>query len=441
MTNRPTLLPFALPELGEAELNEIKEVLDSGWITTGPKAHQFEQEFARTVGAKFAVAVNSCTAAMHLSLEAVGLQAGDYVLTTPYTFAATAEVIRYFDAVPLFVDVEPDTLNIDPAGLGRTIEDLERCLRTGRDARMPAVARAVGAGGRTRIAGSRSTTRRRRGGALKAMIPVHIAGHPCEMDAISAIAKEHGLAVVEDAAHACSASFKGRPIGSQMGAGLPWAACFSFYATKTLATGEGGMVTTESEEWAERIRVMSLHGISKDAWNRYTAEGSWYYEIMAPGYKYNMPDIIAALGLAQLRKVDAMRQRRVEIARRYSEAFAECPEIETPAVRAHVDHAWHLYMLRLNADLLTIGRDDFILNLKKRNISSSVHFIPLHIHPYYHATYGYQPEDLPVAVREYGREISLPIYSKMSDADVQSVVDAVTDILREFRAKSSYAVA
>jgi perosamine synthetase len=298
MTTRTTLLPFALPELGEAELNEVKEVLESGWITTGPKAHRFEQEFAKYVGARYAVAVNSCTAAMHLSLEAVGLQAGDFVVTSPYTFAATAEVIRYFDAVPVFVDVQPDTLNIDPTSLIRTIEDLERCLAKGSDPRIPAVARALGEGTPPPIAKPRPLAWRRRRGALKAIIPVHIAGHPCEADAIAAIAGDHALAVIDDAAHSCSASFKGRRVGGEMAAGIPWAACFSFYATKTLATGEGGMVTTDSEEWAERIRVMSLHGISKDAWKRYTAEGSWYYQIMAPGYKYNMPDIIAAIGLA-----------------------------------------------------------------------------------------------------------------------------------------------
>jgi perosamine synthetase len=289
-------------------------------------------------------------------------------------------------------------------------------------------------------AGLRRASERRRG-TLKAVIPVHMAGHPCEMDVVMAIAQEHGLAVIEDAAHACSASYRGRPVGSEMAAGVSWAACFSFYATKTLATGEGGMVTTDSEECAERIRVMSLHGISKDAWKRYTAEGSWFYEIMAPGYKYNMADIIAAIGLAQLRKVDAMRQRREEIAGRYNDAFAGYPEIQMPTVREHVGHAWHLYMLRLNGDALTIGRDEFIQHLKKCNISSSVHFIPLHVHPYYQATYGYQPEDLPVAFREYKREISLPIYSKMTDLDVQSVIDAVTHILREFRTKSPYALA
>ena len=201
------------------------------------------------------------------------------------------------------------------------------------------------------------------------------------------------------------------------------------------------MVTTDSEQWAERIRVMSLHGISKDAWKRYTAEGSWYYEITAPGYKYNMPDIIAALGVAQLRRVDAMRRRREEIAARYTEVFATYAELETPTVRDQVGHAWHLYMLRLNRDLLTIGRDEFIQHLKRRGIGASVHFIPLHMHPYYRATYGYQPEDLPVAYEEYTREVSLPIYSRMTDHDVQSVVDAVTDIVHQFRARPSYAAA
>jgi perosamine synthetase len=434
---RSTPLPFALPDVGEAELSEIREVIESGWITTGPKTHLFEREFANYVGAKFAVAVNSCTAGMHLSLEAIGLQAGDIVLTTPYTFAATAEVIRYFGAVPVFVDVEPDTLNIDTTCLSETVEDLQRCLQ-GHRPTLPAVARAFDGNRWTSVEGMRD---RRRRGVLRAIVPVHIAGHPCDLDAIAATAEAHQLAVVEDAAHACTASFRGRPVGSGVSAAVPWAACFSFYATKTLATGEGGMVTTDSEECADRMRVMSLHGISKDAWKRYSAEGSWQYDIMAAGFKYNMPDILAALGLAQLRKVDAMRQRREEIARRYTEAFAECPEIETPTVRGHVDHAWHLYQLRLNQDSLGIGRDDFILNLRQRNIGSSVHFIPLHIHPYYQATYGYEPEDLPVAFREYQREISLPIYSKMTDFDVESVVDAVVDILREFRTKASYAVA
>ncbi len=260
-----------------------------------------------------------------------------------------------------------------------------------------------------------------------------MAGHPCDMQAIAAIARDHDLAILEDAAHACSASDNGRRIGSAAAPNIPWTASFSFYATKTLATGEGGMITTDNEEWADRLRMMSLHGISKDAWKRYTAEGSWYYEITAPGYKYNMPDVLAAIGLAQLAKVDAMRVRREEIARRYNAAFGDCPEVEIPTVHAHVAHAWHLYMLRLNQRPLRLDRDQFIVGLKQRNIGSSVHFIPLHLHPYYRSTYGYEPDDFPVAFREYRREVSLPIYSSMTDLDVQSVIDAVTDILRTYR--------
>ena len=432
MTKRKSLLPFALPDLGEPEFAGIKETLESGWITTGSKAHQFEREFAAYVGAKFAVAVNSCTAAMHLALEAAGLQAGDCVITTPYTFAATAEVIRYFNAIPVFVDVQRDTLNMSPVALSETIEDLQRCLAGQEAPRTTAVARALGPNWRNQRS------------AVKAIIPVHMAGHSCDMDDIMAIARQHSLAVIEDAAHACSASLKSRPIGGApagLGDREPWAACFSFYATKTLTTGEGGMITTNSEAWADRCRVMSLHGISKDAWKRYSAEGTWYYEITAPGYKYNMPDIPAAMGLAQLRKVDAMRQRREEIARRYDEAFAGCPEIETPTVRSDVGHAWHLYMIRLCGELLEGGRDSFIVRLKERNISSSVHFIPLHVHPYYQATYGYEAEDFPVAFQEYQREISLPIYSKMTDSDVEDVIDAVHDVLRDFRATADYAYA
>jgi len=434
---RATLLPFALPDLGQAELDEVREVLESGWITTGPKTRRFEEEFAQYVGARFAIAVNSCTAVMHLSLEAIGISPGDFVATTPYTFAATAEVIRYFDAVPVLVDVQPDTLNMDPDCLIRTIDDLKRALADGREPQLPAVKRALGATGTTK----RRAHSAKRSGSLRAVIPVHIAGHPCDMDVISAVALEHSLAMVEDAAHACSASFKQQRIGAGAPEGIPSAACFSFYATKTLATGEGGMVTTDREDWADRIRVMSLHGISKDAWKRYSAEGSWYYEIMEAGYKYNMPDLLAAVGLAQLRKVEAMRDRRQEIAERYNEAFANCPELDIPTVRGDVRHAWHLYMIRLRADTLSVGRDEFIVSLKQRNIGTSVHFIPLHIHPYYQATYGYRPDDLPVAHREYQREISLPIYSKMTDSDVLSVIDAVTDVLLEFRTKSAYAFA
>jgi len=390
MTDR--FLPFALPDVDDSELAEIKDVLVSGWITTGPKTRQFEAEFAAAVGAKYAVAVNSCTAAMHLVLEALGLQAGDEVITTPYTFAATAEVVRYFAAKPVFVDICPADFNINPDLIEATVTE-----RT------------------------------------KAIIPVHIAGSPVDIDAIYAIAKSHGLAVIEDAAHAFPAKYKGRTIGTIAVSGQRSAVCFSFYATKSITTGEGGMITTDDEVLAERCRIMSLHGISKDAWKRYTAEGSWYYEIIAPGYKYNMTDIASSMGLAQLRKAENMWRRRKEIAGQYTRAFSQCPALEVPAIRPEIQHAWHLYMLRLNLEQLKIDRARFIEELKRRNIGASVHFIPLHLHPYYRETYGYQPEDFPVAYREYQREVSLPIYSKMNEQDGDDVIEAVVDIVKRYR--------
>jgi dTDP-4-amino-4,6-dideoxygalactose transaminase len=380
-TTRDTFLPFALPDIGEAEYTEVKEALDSGWVTTGPKVRQFEAEFAAAVGAKHAIAVNSCTAAMHLALEAIGLRRGDEVITTPYTFAATAEVVRYFDARPVLVDVDARCLNMRPDALAAAITP------------------------RTR-----------------AIIPVHIAGLPADLDAIHELAQRHDLPVIEDAAHAFPCSYKGRPIGS-----LSQFTCFSFYATKTITTGEGGMICTDDDRWAERCRIMALHGISKDAWKRYTAEGSWYYEIVAPGYKYNMTDIAAGMGLAQLRKAERMWARRRQIAQRYNQAFGSLPELQIPHDRPDCQHAWQLYMLRLDLDRLRIDRAQFAEELKRRKIGISVHFIPLHLHPYYRETFGYRPADFPVAYGEYQREISLPIYSKMSDDDVSDVIDAVLD--------------
>jgi dTDP-4-amino-4,6-dideoxygalactose transaminase len=388
MTMRENFLPFALPDLDQTELNEIREVLDSGWVTTGAKTKRFEEEFAAVVGARHAVAVNSCTAAMHLALDAIGLRRDDEVITTPYTFAATAEVIRYFDARPVFVDVEPEFLNIDPSLIEKAFTP-----RT------------------------------------KAVIPVHIAGLPAELEGIGEAARRHGVPVIEDAAHAFPALYRGRMIGA-----ISELTCFSFYATKTITTGEGGMICTEDDALAERCRIMALHGISKDAWKRYTAEGSWYYEIIAPGYKYNMTDVAAAMGLAQLRKAQKMFARRKEIARRYHEAFSRIEELQVPGDRANAQHAWHLYMLRLNLDRLSINRARFVEELKKASIGASVHFIPLHVHPYYRDTFGYRPGDLPVAYREYLREVSLPIFSKMSDGDVQSVIDAVTSVIAAHQA-------
>lgn len=395
---RTTFLPFALPDTDEDEINEVTETIRSGWVTTGPKSRQFEAAFAQAVNAKHAVAVNSCTAAMHLALEAAGTKPGDEVITTPYTFAATAEVVRYFGMHPVFVDIDPETLNIRP-------EQIEAAITP-----------------RTR-----------------AIIPVHIAGLPAELDAIYRLAARHRLAVIEDAAHAFPAAYKGRAIGSappySNGSGpAPFSAvCFSFYATKTITTGEGGMICTPDETVAERCRLMALHGISKDAWKRYTAEGSWYYEVVAPGFKYNLTDIAAAMGLAQLRKAERMARRRAKIAAHYNEAFGPLAELQTPANRADCRHAWHLYLLRLNLSQLTLSRSEFIEALKSRNIGTSVHFIPLHIQPYYSRTYGFAPLDFPIAYREYQRVISLPIYSKMSDRDVQDVIEAVTTLVKEHR--------
>jgi dTDP-4-amino-4,6-dideoxygalactose transaminase len=415
---RDTFLPFALPDTDQAEIDAIAEAVRSGWVTTGPKTHQFEAEFAAYVGAKHAVAVNSCTAAMHLALEAISLERGDEIITSPYTFAATAGVVRYFDARPVFVDICLNDLNINP--------DLIEAAITQR---------------------------------TKAIIPVHIAGLPADLDAIYATAAKHGLAVIEDAAHAFPAEYKGRTIGQDLNSNtpshltcstqhatsstshasrftfhVPHFTCFSFYATKTITTGEGGMICTEDEILAERCHTMALHGISKDAWKRYTAEGSWYYEVVAPGYKYNMTDIAAAMGLAQLRKAECMWRRRCEIARRYNDAFSDLPELHIPAERAGCQHAWHLYILRLNLERLRLDRARFIQELKQLNIGTSVHFIPLHIHPYYRETYGYAPTDFPVAFQEYQRVVSLPIYSRMSDKDMADVIDSVLRVVNIWRA-------
>lgn len=380
---RTSFLSFHTPDIGDEEISAVVETLRSGWLTTGPRAHEFENAFANYVGAAHAVAVNSCTAALHLALDAIGLREGDEVLVPTMTFAATAEVVHYFKARPILVDCEPDTLNIDPDSLERAISPRSR-----------------------------------------AIIPVHYGGHPCEMNRITEIARNHRLHVIEDAAHALPASYRGQMVGT-----VGDLACFSFYATKTLCTGEGGMVTTGNPEYAERVRTMSLHGISKDAWKRYRAEGSWYYEIVAPGFKYNMTDIAAALGLAQLAKCDRMREARRRIAGIYDQGLATLDEAATPVVRDGVEHAWHLYPIRLELERLRISRQEFVAMMRSRNIGTSVHFIPLHLHPYYRSTYHYQPQDFPNASYAYERVVSLPIYPSMTDGDASDVIGAVRDII------------
>ncbi len=384
---RTTFLPFALPHITQAEIDEVVDTLRSGWLTTGPKTKRFEREFAERVGAPYAMAVNSATAAMHLALDAIGLQPGDEVIVPVYTFTSTAEVAVYFRARPVFVDVDPVTCNLDPTQLERHITP------------------------RTR-----------------AIMVVHIAGLPAEMDAILAIAKAHGLPVIEDAAHAFPAKYRGRMIGS-----ISDLTAFSFYATKTLATGEGGMLTTANSSYAERIAMMALHGINRDAWKRYGAEGSWYYEVLQAGYKYNMTDLAAAIGLHQLARSAWLLERRRAIAQRYTRAFSQWPEVETPCNPAHVEHAWHLYILRLRLERLTITRDAFIQALRRANIGTSVHFIPLHLHPFYRDTYQLAADDFPAALHTYQRAISLPIYPGMNDEDVEDVIAAVEQIIAAHR--------
>jgi dTDP-4-amino-4,6-dideoxygalactose transaminase len=382
---RPGFLLFSTPAIGDEEMREVTDTLRSGWITTGPKTQQFEAAFTERVGAEDALGLNSCTAGLHLGLLALGVKAGEEVITTPMTFCACANVIEHLGATPVLADVEPDTLNIAPAAIEAAISP------------------------RTR-----------------AILAVHYAGHPVDLDAIQDLAGRHGVALIEDAAHALPASYKGRLIGS---GDNPVA--FSFYATKNLTTGEGGMLTGSSELLA-RARALSLHGMSRDAWKRYGQGGSWFYQVEEPGFKYNMTDVQAAMGLAQLRKLERFQQRRREIVALYNAAFGSLDALETPVERPEVEHAWHLYVLRLRLGALRIGRDRFIEELTARNIGTSVHFIPIHLHPYYRQKYQYLPDHFPVAYGAYQRMLSLPLHPALSDADVSDVVEAVLDVATRF---------
>jgi dTDP-4-amino-4,6-dideoxygalactose transaminase len=384
---RAQFLPFHVPEIGHEEIDAVVETLRSGWLTTGPKVRQFEEDFGTVVGAGHAVAVNSGTAALHLALDAIGLRPGDEVIMSTMTFTASGEVVLYFGAKPVLVDCCPNTLNLDPELIDKAI-----------------------------------TTK------TKAIMPVHIAGQACDMDRIMEIAKTYNLRVVEDAAHAFPARYRTQMVGT-----IGDITCFSFYATKTITTGEGGMATTDNPAWAERMRIMSLHGISHDAWKRYTAEGSWYYEVLYPGFKYNLTDIAAALGLAQLQKGQRFWELRQRYAALYTEGFRDVPAIRVPYAAPEVQHAWHLYIIQLELEQLRIDRKAFIELLKQANIGTSVHFIPLHLHPYYRDTFKYRPEDFPTASAVFERIISLPIYPLMTEADVHDVIDAVRKIASQYR--------
>jgi perosamine synthetase len=442
-------IPFYKPSIGAEEIDEVVATLKSGWLTTGPKTKQFEREFADYLKHKHAIAVNSCTAALHLALEAIGLKAGQGVIVPTMTFAATAEVVRYFGARPILVDCQVEDFNLDVA-------DAERKIQS-----------ALAAGQ-----------------SVAAIIPVHYGGQIGDVAGVRALARRHNLKIVEDAAHCCPAYYRkpesrkqkaesgkqkaesrkqkvesGNTLAtphptispteaerasasSASALALNYAAngwkpvgasadisCYSFYANKTITTGEGGMACTENDEYADRMRIMSLHGISRDAWKRYTAEGSWYYEIIAPGFKYNMADIAAAIGIHQLRKADRFHRRRTELAGLYGEALKEVEEIILPQIQPNRIHSWHLYVIRLKLNRLKIDRARFITELTQRGVGTSVHWLPLHMHPYYRETYGYAPEDLPVACSLYPEIITLPIYPDMTGEDVSYVCGAIKDII------------
>jgi dTDP-4-amino-4,6-dideoxygalactose transaminase len=378
---RTSFLPFSPPAISEQEIEAVVDTLRSDWITTGPKTKMFEMEFASYLGAESALALNSCTAGMHVALATLEIGPGDEVVTTPMTFCSSVNVIEHVGATPVLADVEADTLTIDPAQVARRITP-----RT------------------------------------KALLVVHYAGHPVDMNPILQLAQAHNLAVIEDAAHAVPATYEGRMIGT-----LGDFAAFSFYATKNLTTAEGGMLTGRPE-LIDRARVLSLHGMNRDAWKRYTAEGSWYYEVVAPGFKYNMTDIQAAIGRVQLERLAVMQARRREIVQQYNAAFSAIAALQPPTERANVRSAWHLYVLRLNLHRLKINRAQFIEELKTRQIGTSVHFIPIHLHPFYSGKYGWQPDDFPVAYAEYQRLVSLPLHPGLTDDDVADVIAAVTDV-------------
>jgi dTDP-4-amino-4,6-dideoxygalactose transaminase len=382
MTDTLPFLPFALPDIGEEEIAEVVDTLRSGWVTTGPKTKRFEEDFTAFLGdaSLHSMAVNSATAGLHLALEALGIGPGDEVITTTHTFTATAEVVRYLGADVVLVDIDPATLCID----------------------IDAVTAAI-------------TPR------TKAVMPVHYGGLAADMPRLLALARQHGLKVVEDAAHALPTTCGGQLIGTLASD----VTVFSFYANKTITTGEGGMVVTRDAALAQRIKTMRLHGMSRDAFDRFTAKvPSWYYEIVAPGFKYNLTDIAAALGLQQLKRLGAFQQRREQIAAQFNAAFAELPVITPPLPAKGEVHAWHLYVLRLG-DAVKVDRDTFIERLFADGIGCSVHYIPLHLQPYWRDRYQLQPAAFPQSQKAYERMVTLPLYTRMTDADVARVIAAV----------------
>jgi dTDP-4-amino-4,6-dideoxygalactose transaminase len=378
-------IPFHVPSIGEEEIKEVVDTLRSGWLTTGERTARFEKDFKKYVGSAHALAVNSCTAGLHLALAALNIGPGDEVITTPLTFCATVNTILHVGATPVLADVLPDG-NIDPASIARRVTD------------------------RTR-----------------AIIPVHLAGLPCRMDEIWKIAKKHNLLVIEDAAHATDAKYRGASPGSATGASH--AVAFSFYATKNMTTGEGGMVTCNDQALAERMRVLCLHGISKDAWNRYTEKGSWYYEVTEPGFKYNLSDIQSAIGIHQLAKIERFLALRTAYIGVYNRRLAEVEEVEAPPGCDYGRHAWHLYELRLNLSKLSIDRDEFINQLRQRGVGTSVHFIPIQLHPFFAKWAAEKRNQCPKSLGLYQRMVSLPLYPSLSMEQIQHVMESVKHVV------------
>ena len=395
----PLKIPYHRASIGDDEINEVVATLRSGWLTTGPKTKQFESDFAAFAGVKHAIAVSSATAALHLALESIALRPGEAVLVPTMTFASTAAVVRYFGAIPLLIDCREGDFDLD-------------CVH----------ARKVAAAARAR------------GEKLRAIIPVHFGGQICDMVGVQKLAVEFDLAVIEDAAHCCPAFYRESAEQPWRFAGATSAvACFSFYANKCITTGEGGMACTNDDRLAERMRIMSLHGISKDAWKRFTSEGSWYYEIMAPGFKYNLTDIAASIGLHQLKKADYFRRERERVATTYRRRLADVDEIVLRKDDPDRINSWHIFAIRLRLDRLSIDRGKVISLLKEAGIGTSVHWMPLHMHPYYRQIYGYRPEDLPVSARIYPEVISLPIFPGMTETEVEQVCDCLGTIIARHR--------
>jgi perosamine synthetase len=401
----PVSVPFFRPDIREAEVEAVVQTLRSGWLTTGPRVAQFEREFASAVGAERAIAVNSCTAALHVAVEALGLTTGCGVLVPTMTFAATAEIVRYMGAVPVLVDCDPATGNLDLDDARRIMAGERRC-QSAPD------------------------------GPIVGIIPVHVGGLMMDCDAIREFASQHRLWIVEDAAHAMPAAWRASEDQPwrRCGSNTADVTCFSFYANKTLTTGEGGMAVTDNAALADRMRLMSLHGLSHDAWGRYREGGSWDYRIVAPGFKDNMTDVAAAIGIEQLARAESMRARREEIAHTYMEALADDDALELPPDGGpNRIHSWHLFPLRLNLQRLTIDRNRFIEELKQRGVMTSVHWRPLHLHPYYRDSFGFTPEDFPNATAMFARNLSLPLFPAMTEHEIVHVITAVRDVSAGFR--------